>query len=70
MPARAQTTEADYDGSNRMISRSGSPLSYDNNRNLTAFNSSTYTWGRAINFRRAVRVPPLSLTTRLTDVLA
>jgi RHS repeat-associated protein len=33
-----------YDGSNRLTSRSGTPLSYDANGNLTAFGLATYTW--------------------------
>jgi RHS repeat-associated protein len=33
-----------YDGSNRLTSWAGTPLSYDANGNITAFGSATYTW--------------------------
>jgi RHS repeat-associated protein len=33
-----------YDGTNRLTSRAGTPLSYDANGNLTGFGSATYTW--------------------------
>ena len=43
-PAPVSVASATYDAANRLTSWGSTPLSYDNNGNLTAFGSSIYGW--------------------------